>query len=155
MSRATIADGYLCASISVWLNAFSNFQCLFFFVSLSSLCDKWSNRVWVPHYKNHFFLHFQKKIHLSMSILCLSHNLSSPSMASDNLPEKWMMSISQITSSLIVLRWWQTGLTVITDQSDWPPYSGNQSVRVMSVDHISSTVHIINKDDSCADCTVL
>lgn len=65
---------------------------------------------------------------------------------SDNLSDGWIMSVSQVTTSLIIPRWWQTGPTLTTDLPDRPHRSSNQSIRVISIDQICVTVHISHND---------
>lgn len=63
------------------------------------------------------------------------------------------MSVSQVASSLIIPRWWQTGLMLTTDLPDWRPHCGNQSIKFISIDQISVTVHISDNDTGlCVNC---
>lgn len=98
---------------------------------------------WFLQRKNHLCITLSGEETSSLSLCC---NLSSSFMSNDNQPEKWMMSASQVTSSLIITRWWQTGLIVATYLPDWHLHSCNQSVRLMSIDQNSIMANTLDNN---------
>lgn len=52
------------------------------------------------------------------------------------------MKVSQVVSSLIILKWWQTGVTLTAELLDRPPHCHNQSMMYIPIDKISIMAHI-------------